>query len=306
MKKTFIVLVSILLCVMIVLCSCDKDSGNTQDNSSTSGDTGNSTSQANENSSENKEDKNEANINPALEYLEFTLSSDESYYIVKHKAEKISSSYGDYRDYKQYPYAELVIPDTYEGLPVKEIGEYAMGWFAINNLKSVTIGNNVTHIGESAFEGYDLETVIIGDNVTHIGKSAFENCSNLKKLTFGKSVQDIGAKAFYGCCELKNLVIPDSVTIIRDEAFADTFLQSLVIGKNVEYIGKKAFRGGLSMQGSEIVIPSSVKIIDAEAFSMCSVDRVIFETTEGWSEDVTDPERNALYLNNSTWRWVRN
>ncbi|MBE6549678.1 MAG: hypothetical protein E7670_04535 [Ruminococcaceae bacterium] len=305
MKKNFLVLVSILLCLMVVLCSCDKDSGNTQDDSKMSADTSSSTTNSEDNKDNNKEE-NKEEINPALEYLEFTLSSDESYYIVKHKAEKISSSYGDYRDYKQYPYAELVIPDTYEGLPVKEIGEYAMGWFAINNLKSVTIGNNITHIGESAFEGYDLETVIIGDNVTHIGKSAFENCSELKNLTFGKSVQDIGAKAFYGCCELKNLVIPDSVTIIRDEAFADTILQSLVIGKNVEYIGKKAFRGGLDMQGSEIVIPSSVKIIDAEAFSMCYVDRVIFETTEGWSEDVTDPERNALYLKNSTWRWVRN
>ena len=53
------------------------------------------------------------------------------------------------------------------------------------NLVSVTIGNNVTSIGSSAFYGCSsLMEITIPANVTSIGRSAFRSCSNLTSVTF--------------------------------------------------------------------------------------------------------------------------
>ena len=48
-------------------------------------------------------------------------------------------------------------------------------------MKSVTILNNVTKIGNVAFYNCDsLESVTIGENVTSVGGSAFYDCEALK------------------------------------------------------------------------------------------------------------------------------
>ncbi|MBQ4269534.1 MAG: leucine-rich repeat protein [Clostridia bacterium] len=48
---------------------------------------------------------------------------------------------------------DVVIPATYRGLPVTEIGEEAFEEINVSYITSVTIGENVTSIGEDAFAG---------------------------------------------------------------------------------------------------------------------------------------------------------
>ena len=60
-------------------------------------------------------------------------------------------------------------------------------------MESVNIPNNVTTIGESAFEGCEgLLSLTIPDNVTTIGESAFYSCSSLTSVTIGSGVTTIG------------------------------------------------------------------------------------------------------------------
>ena len=67
------------------------------------------------------------------------------------------------------------------------------GWTSIGNdafssctsLRSVTIGDSVTSIGNGAFSRTSLGSVIIPDNVTSIGDSAFYSCTSLKSVTIG-------------------------------------------------------------------------------------------------------------------------
>ena len=127
-------------------------------------------------------------------------------------------------------------------------------------LKSVTIGNNVTSIGSSAFYGcselanifytgtiadwcaidnlgglmyYGKEDkslyvqekkiegeLIIPDSVTSIGSYAFRGCSGLTSITIPDSVTSIGNDAFYGCSGLTSITISDSVTSIGRWAFS--------------------------------------------------------------------------------------
>ncbi|MGI6301958.1 MAG: leucine-rich repeat protein [Verrucomicrobiota bacterium] len=114
--------------------------------------------------------------------------------------------------------AEVVIPDTIEGLPVTSIGGRA---FYLSGLTSVTIPNSVTSIGDWAFTScWGLTSVTIGDSVTNIGNGAFDGCSGLNSVTIPDSVTSIGDSAFSGCSGLTSVTIPDSVTSIGDGAFA--------------------------------------------------------------------------------------
>ena len=74
------------------------------------------------------------------------------------------------------------------------------------NISNVSIGSNVTSIGDCAFCNCDgLTSVTIPDSVISIGKGAFEYCSSLTSVTIGNSVTSIGDSAFYNCTGLTEI-----------------------------------------------------------------------------------------------------
>ena len=112
-----------------------------------------------------------------------------------------------------------------------------------STLKSVTIGNSVTSIGESAFEGCTgLTSITIPNSVTSIGRYAFRDCSGLTSITIPNSVTSIGERAFYNCTSLASIEIPNSVTSIGSYAFSGcSGLTSVTIGEGVTSIFYNAF-----------------------------------------------------------------
>ena len=68
----------------------------------------------------------------------------------------------------------------------------------VNYAEKVTFGEHVTEIGPTTFAGFThlSGTLTIPDNVTTIGLSAFEYCSNLS-IVIPNSVTSIGNDAFY-------------------------------------------------------------------------------------------------------------
>ena len=150
------------------------------------------------------------------------------------------------------------------------------------NLTSVTIGRDVTKIGEGAFynciglkevritditawckitfedseanplqyaknlylKGTLVRVLVIPSSVTSIKNFAFFGCSKLTRITIPSSVTSIGACAFYGCTELTNVTIPSSVTSIGEQAFSEcTELTSITIPASVKSIGIFCFAG---------------------------------------------------------------
>ena len=143
-------------------------------------------------------------------------------------------------------------------------------FYGCDSLTSVTIGNGVTYIGESAFLGCTGLTTVnwnatactsAGSPNYHI----FKGCSNLATVNIGDNVKIIPFYAFYGCSGLTSVTIPDSVTSIGDEAFTFCIgLTSITIPDSVTSIGEGAFYGCFGL--TNVTIPDSVTSIGGFAF----------------------------------------
>ena len=95
-------------------------------------------------------------------------------------------------------------------------------FYGFNKLKSITIPNGVTCIGEDAFCGCDsLKSVTIPDSVTSVGRFAFDDCDALTNVKIGNGVTSINDFAFYECKSLESIELPEGITSIGDSAFCD-------------------------------------------------------------------------------------
>ena len=150
---------------------------------------------------------------------------------------------------------EIVIPKTIDGYRVTSIitktrdsdGFLTSGFDEA--IKSVTIPDSVTSIGNSAFDGCtSLASVSIPDSVTSIGEDAFFCCKSLASVNIPDSVTSIGESAFRDCKSLASVNIPDSVTSIGVGAFQSCeSLASMSISDSVTTIYSYAFRGCKSL-----------------------------------------------------------
>ncbi len=86
------------------------------------------------------------------------------------------------------------------------------------NDKSVTVPDNIKHIGPAAFSGKSMESVTIPGTVADIGEEAFADCTELKELMMGEGVRAISDRAFKNS-NLSVVNIPDSVECIGLSAF---------------------------------------------------------------------------------------
>ena len=159
--------------------------------------------------------------------LEYTLSGDSTYYTV--------SGIGTCTD------TEIYIPATYQGIPVKEIGERA---FRLNDtITSVVLPDSITTIGDSAFDGCTvLASINLPEGLTTIEGVAFGSTA-ITSIVIPASVQQIGDRAFFGCGNLKSVTIGQGSTLDRIGSVFDlcSSLESIVIPSGVTRIGQNAF-----------------------------------------------------------------
>lgn len=87
-------------------------------------------------------------------------------------------------------------------------------FFNKKTITSITIGDEVTSIGDNAFMSCEnLASVVISESVKSIGSCAFRDCSNLTSITIPANVTSIGSYAFQYCSDLYQVVNYSSLTI---------------------------------------------------------------------------------------------
>ena len=216
----------------------------------------------------------------------------------------------------------VTIPDS-----VISIG-YA-SFYNCRELVSVTIPNSVNRIGAWAFENcMRLSSIAIPSSVTTIGDGAFYNCKALASVTMPNSVTSIANYTFKGCGRLSSVTIPNTVSSIGSEAFYNCRNLAVTVPNTVTSIGSSAFFGCVNVlyQGRatgspwgaravngwedgyliyqdstrtkilscitsapSVTIPSSVKIINSDAFDSCSIlTSVIFNANNCSSMSYSD------------------
>ena len=138
----------------------------------------------------------------------------------------------DYYDYDSH------IPETYNNLPVTEIGDRA---FKGVYRSSLTLPDNIASIGDEAFADSDLTEIYMGNNVIHIGDGAFKN-TKITSVDLSSKLQTIGDSAFENTL-IASFELPDSLHSIGDRAFANTPITEMTVPDNVLSVGFAVFSG---------------------------------------------------------------
>ena len=147
---------------------------------------------------------------------------------------------------------------------------------------------NIMKVGETgAMANYDngdakpwngnrtnIKTIIVGDGVTHIGNHAFDYCAQTS-LTIGSDVTTIGDCAFHNCDNITSIVIPNSVETIGTSAFEYlSSLTNVTIGSGLKSIGAQGFH--YNSQLSSVVIRAASLTSYGEVFNAGKIGRKIY------------------------------
>ena len=178
-------------------------------------------------------------------------------------------------DYDTSCGTDVVIPETIDGYTVTEIsgGRWDFGQgktispFSNKGITSVTMPDTVVKVGDMAFRDNSISILKLSENIKEIGGEAFAN----NKLT---SVDLYNVSILYGMCfyhnDLTNVNIPSSVTIMDGGVFTynslsgdDAFIYGLNSDGTIDYTVLNSYAG---KNASDVIIPSTVKIIDYAAF----------------------------------------
>ncbi len=223
---------------------------------------------------------------------------------------------------------DIVIPDTYRGLPVTSIAKKA--FFNKSDVSSVVIGNNVKSIGEYAFANCSYVTsitipagvtsigesafascrllagsIVIPDGVEIIEKNTFAYCGSLGQITIGSGVKRIEASAFTDCASLISVTMPQKLEFIGTLAFAKCkSVATLTLNEGLREIDDYAFSEMVEL--GAVTVPNSVERIGEGAFYLCSelasvtlgngisvIDNGAFRETKLWS---ANPAENEVYV----------
>ena len=172
----------------------------------------------------------------------------------------------DYTKLEKVPWHSEVYTTVTIGDNITHIGDNA---FNSSGISTVTIPAKVTSIGDNAFYNSSISTVTIPSKVTSIGKNAFFGCTSLTSVVFadGSQLESIGEQAFFRCTTLPSITIPATVKTIGSSAFERCELLQTVAfnaGCLLESIGKNAFSSCSSLES--ITVPSTVTSIGNSAF----------------------------------------
>lgn len=210
----------------------------------------------------------------------------------------------------------LIIPDTIQGFPVKEIGdqvfvagisrgfggrvgnygvydfrtpnghyEYETIYVNCNSLTNVVIPDSVEKIGAYAFVGHDFTTIKLPNQIKEIGQGAFYYCRSLKNIELPDSLEILDRNVFENCESLQSVKLSNSLKKIEARTFKYCkSLQNIELPDSIEEIGKGAFEAKAGYENSS----SSLKNVKLSNSLKKIGDRAFYDCTELESIEIPD------------------
>ena len=200
-------------------------------------------------------------------------------------------------NWELYSDGELVINgtgDMYDNSPWYEYREF---------IKTVNISENVTSIGNYAFQSCINLTSIEMPNVVNIGNQAFYECIKLENVSM-PNVDTIGEWAFARCNSLVDIEIPNVINIGTCAFYESTnltnvnmpnvenigewvFVRSNIVSANIPKVTKIEHRAFYDCKNLTSVNIPNVKTIGDHAFADCvkleSINMPNVEIIEDWA-----------------------
>ena len=190
---------------------------------------------------------------------------------------------------------EIVIPATYNNLPVTAIAEGAFKKEqTVTPVRMARPLSATTLYDESINGAYDFESIVLPDSIEEIGSEAFMGCEDLEEVTMSSLVNMIGTDAFKdtafyndpanwenGVLYLENhlieaidtfsgvLNIREGITHITDGALTDCVgLTAVNFPASIVSIGELAFKGCTSITEVDLAYPGIY--VGRAAFMNCT------------------------------------
>ena len=207
--------------------------------------------------------------------------------------EEYDGGYAVSQNYNASSNVTYYLPQTLTDVVINPQEDYEVpmySFYGLTRIKNVTIGDNVSAIGDYAYYGCTgLRKVVLGSGVLNIGEQAFVMCTNLKgdmgtgdvafELSAQAKLKTIEAKAFMGT-KLENIVLPDTVENIGEYAFASevannevttygaSLVKTVALSENLKVLDNGAFFRCSSL--TEVSMSAGVEKIGIAAFEGCS------------------------------------
>ncbi len=222
-------------------------------------------------------------------FYEFTLSPDESYYIVSHGVE-----HGAYK----VENGAVVLPSEHYGKPVKAVGNMGVPErMDRQTVGTLLIPEGIERIENSAFSAWSFQSISLPDTLQYLGDNALGSLesvdltehnggyylgneknpymifvkplkSGLTEYSIQKGTRFIYDEAFLDYESLESIEIPDTVICILGDAFSGcSKLQSVAFPDGLLHIGAGAFSDCSKLQS--VALPDGLLHIGGIAFSKC-------------------------------------
>ena len=189
--------------------------------------------------------------------------------------------------------AEVIVPDTIDGVPVQYIGRFALN--DLQNLKRIQFPDSVISMGIYVLAGCtSLTTVKLPKKLSVLPHDMFNGRTSLTEIIWPENLTEIGNGCFYNCSGLTGISIPDSVTKIGFDNFVGcSSLSAVHLPKNLKTIGTCVFAmNGIPLE--TVIFPEGTTSLGQHMFySNHNIDYVViprsvtdFDYTGGTKSDL--------------------
>ena len=163
-----------------------------------------------------------------------------------------------FEDGYTYPYEELVIPSSYNDLPVTEISETAFSE-CVKNVTSLVLPDSLSSLPEGVLSVFLDHKKITSLTLPFVGTSKDKGCALIKLF-------DKDGRSNASLPESLTSVTVTACTSLCDNAFASAiYLTDIRINEGCTEIDPKAFSSCVALEN--LYLPSSLQTIADDAFS---------------------------------------